>query len=142
MVKLELVQNKIKTFPACATYTVELARTKEPVLSEFTTLPIIYCGYHTIDSENPTTPQAADLFNQHGEDLTQTFVIQIVSTITNFDTVWKNVYQSLIGWHPDLIEKQHTGFTYQQGGMMGLENGRLWWLDRWSIGFPLTNVLM
>ena len=142
MLKVQLVIDKIKAFPACATYSVQHSRIKEPQLAELTTLPIIFVAYHTVNSKNPSTPLAADLFNQHGEDLTQVFEIQIACETVNFDTIWKNVYKSLIGWHPDVLEMQHTGMTYIQGGVMGLENGRLWWLDRWGINFPLTNVDM
>jgi len=142
MLDVQLVVNKIKAFPATSLYTVEHSRIKEPALSELTSLPIIYVGYHTIDSKNPTVPIEHDLFNQHGEDLVQTFEVQIVCEVKNFSTIWKNVYKSLIGWHPDVVELQHTGMTYAQGGVMGLENSRLWHLDRWKIGFPTVNVDM
>lgn len=142
MLDVQLVIDKIKSFPATSLYTVEHSRIKEPALTELSNLPIIYVGYHSIDSKNPTVPIEHDLFNQHGEDLVQTFEIQIVCEVQTFSTIWKNVYKSLIGWHPDVVELQHTGMTYAQGGVMGLENSRLWNLDRWKIGFPTVNVDM
>ena len=41
-------------------YTVKLSRGKEIDLQEQTELPIIYVGYHTIDSKNPNQPLAYD----------------------------------------------------------------------------------
>lgn len=140
MVSLETLINYLRSSPELEKYVIEPARIKEPVLTELEDLPVIYIGYESIDSENPTTPLANDLYNQHGEDLFQTFQVQICAESCKFPIVWKEVYRALIGWHPDVIELQHTGFTYRQGGVMGIENSRLWWVDRWTIGFPLTNV--
>lgn len=142
MLDVQLVIDRIKISQSTSLYTVEPSRIKEPALTELINLPIIYVGYHKLNSKNPTVPIEHDLFNQHGEDLVQTFELQIVCEIRNFSTIWKNIYKTLIGWHPDIVELQHTGMTYSEGGVMGLENSRLWHIDRWKIGFPTVNVDM
>lgn len=121
-------------------YKVEHARIKEPDLTEFVDLPVIYVGYATIDSKNPTSPIEHSFFNLHGEDLVQGFDVQIVCDIDSLATIWKNCYTSLIGFNPIPGEEYRSGFTYSQGGMIGISNGRIWWLDRWKIGFPTVFV--
>lgn len=140
MLSLQTFKKKLEEEPLISKYKIELSSIKQPTLQAQGEPPIIYVGYYAIDSKNPTIPIEHDLFNQHGEDLVQTFEIQIDCMIEDFEKVWKDIYKSIIGWTPDIQERQHTGFTYAQGGVMGLENSRLWWLDRWKVGFPTTNV--
>lgn len=140
MLSLDTFIEKLKTEPLTSKYPIFRSKIKQIVLEELENLPIIYAGIYSIDSKNPTIPIEHDLFNQHGEDLVQTFEIQIYCLEEQFEAIWKDIYKSIIGWHPDIQEFQHTGFTYAQGGVMGLENGRLFWLDRWRVGFPTVNV--
>lgn len=137
MINVQTIIDKLKTD---TTYTIELARVREPELQEAITLPIIYVGYASIDSKNPSAPQELTMLNSHGEDLVQSFDIQIVCKGTALPTIWKAVYSALIGYNPVPNEAMHSGFTYSQGGVMGLANGNLWWVDRWRIGFPIVNV--
>lgn len=137
MINVQTIIDKLK---ADTTYTIELARVREPELQEAITLPIIYVGYASIDSKNPSAPQELTMLNSHGEDLVQSFDIQIVCKGTALPTIWKAVYSALIGYNPVPNEAMHSGFTYSQGGVMGLANGNLWWVDRWRIGFPIVNV--
>jgi hypothetical protein len=123
------------------TYTIAYARDREIDLQEQTELPIIYLGYGSTDSKNPTSPVEHDFLNQHGEDIVQTIVIQTVCTASTLPTVWKAVYTALVGWNPTPNENMHSGFTYAQGGVMGLSNSKLWYVDQWRIGFPTVNVL-
>ena len=122
------------------TYTIRPAREKQIVLSELSELPIIYVGYATIDSKDPTTPTATGYFEFHGEDLIQSFDIHICTTVTNFRTVWINTFKALVGYNPNTLAKNTSGLTYAQGGLMGLEDAKMWWMDRWRINFPTTNV--
>ena len=137
MIDIQVLIDKLK---AETTYTVELARVREPELQEISGLPVIYVGYATIDSKNPSAPIELTMFNTHGEDLVQSFDIQIVCKSADLPTIWKNIYTKLITWNPQPLERHHSGFTYSQGGVMGLANGNLWWLDRWRIGFPTLEV--
>lgn len=121
-------------------YTIAFSRDREVDLQEQTELPIIYVGYGSIDSKNPTSPVEHDFLNLHGEDLVQTLSIQIVCTTIQLSTVWKAVYTALVGWNPTPGEQYHSGFTYSQGGVVGLSNSKIWHVDYWKIGFPTVNV--
>jgi hypothetical protein len=137
MINIQVLIDRLK---AETNYTVELARVREPELQETIALPIIYVGYASVDSKNPSAPQEFTMLNLHGEDLVQSFDIQIVCKGTALPTIWKAVYSALVGYNPVPNEAMHSSFTYSQGGVMGLANGNLWWVDRWRIGFPTVNV--
>lgn len=130
----------ITRLDAQLSYTIRPAREKQIVLSELTELPIIYVGYATIDSMDANTPTATGYFLHHGEDLIQSFDIHICTTVANFRTVWINTYRALIGYNPNTLAKNTSGLSYSQGGLMGLEDSKMWWMDRWRINFPTTNV--
>ena len=121
-------------------YTVERLKDKQISLSKTVELPLIYVGFASLDSDDPSIPGALNNYDQHGEDLIQAFDIQIVCLEDELVTVWRAIHTAIIGWNPQPLEEQFSGFTYKQGGMIGLENGRLWWLDRWQIAFPTMNV--
>jgi hypothetical protein len=121
-------------------YTIELSRDKEPNLQDLEELPIIYVGYASIDAKNPHAPIESSFFNLHGEDLVQAFDIMTVCEAENLPEIWKNIYTSLIGFNPVPGEEYRSGLTYAQGGVIGLSNGKIWWLDRWKIGFPTVFV--
>ena len=124
------------------TYTILPARERQIVLSDLSELPLIYVGYATIDSMDANTPTATGYFLHHGEDLIQSFDVHICCETSFFRTVWINVYRELIGYNPNEPAKNTAGLSYSQGGMMGLEDNKMWWMDRWRINFPTTNVLI
>lgn len=136
MIDIALLKTQLET----AGYPVQYSRSKEPVLQELTDLPIIYLGYSTIDSKHPSSPIEYSLLNQHGEDLVQSFSIQIVCEQTMLSTIWKTIHPVLIGWNPNPNEAYRSGLTYSQGGVVGIENSRIWWVDIWRLGFPTVNV--
>jgi len=105
-------------------------------------LPIIYVGYATIDSKQPNIPLESSIFNTNGENLVQSFEVNIVTSNTNFRANWIALYNALIGWNPIPDEVYHSGFTYAQGGKMGRSNGKIWHVDIWRIGFPTNHVLV
>ena len=117
----------------------------EDVLDNWQTsaeLPIIYVGYATIDSKQPNIPLESSIFNTNGENLVQSFEVNIVTSNTNFRANWIALYNALIGWNPIPDEVYHSGFTYAQGGKMGRSNGKIWHVDIWRIGFPTNHVLV
>ena len=123
-------------------YAVEAARSTEPNLQDIATLPIIYVGYFSIDSKNPSAPIEYDLYNDYGEDLVQTFDVQIVCAFLDLPTIWKKVYSSLIGYTPTVTlssTASASGFTFAQGATQQ-SNGKVWDVSRWKIGFPTANV--
>jgi hypothetical protein len=133
----------LKDYAALAGYPVESLRYKEIDLMEIDDLPLVLVGYASIDSEFPNAPIAVDLYNNYGEDLVQSFDIQIVCLEADLPTIWKRLYSNIIGKTPTTTLtglSAASGFTYAQGGPIGISNGKLWWLDRWRISFPTTNV--
>lgn len=137
MISIDTIKTRLE---AQTNYTIAFARDREVDLQEQTELPIIYIGYATIDSKNPTSPVEHDFLNQYGEDLVQSFHIQTVCSVSQLPTVWKALHTALIGWNPTPGEQYHSGFTYASGGVMGLSNSKLWHIDVWRIGFPTVNV--
>ena len=137
MIDLTLVKNRL----AETGITVQFARDKEVDLQELSKLPIIYVGYNNIDSMNPNLPLALDSYSLQGEDLVQSFTIQLVCEQSNFPIHWKAIYKKLIGWNPNPNEALHTSFNYVQGGVMGLSNSKFYWVDIWRIGFPTNSIL-
>ena len=138
MISLDMMINYVKSNTS---YTVTHTRLKEPDLAETSDLPTIYIGYGTIDSKNPNGAIEYDIYSMNGEDLVQSFDIQIVCKQKDLVTIWKTIYKVLIGWNPVLLEGNYSGLTYAQGGVIGISNDNLWWLDRWRIGFPVTTIL-
>ena len=124
------------------TYTIELAGDILANWQDTADLPIVYVSYATIDSKQPNVPLESSIFNTNGEDLVQTFEINIVSVPGDFRAVWIAIYNALIGWNPIPDEVYHSGFTYAQGGKMGRSNNKLWHVDLWRIGFPTNHVLI
>ncbi len=114
--------------------TLEPANQDKPDLNMTTAL---YVGYAGISSINPNQAKEHDLYNRAGQDLSQDFDIQIVCLGANLPIIWPYVYNALIGQHPIPQYAEYSGLTYVQGGPMGLSNENLWWVDRYSIGFPL-----
>lgn len=123
-------------------YTVEYARAKEPVLTELTNLPIIYVGYRTIVNENPSTVRGFNAFEQNGENLTQNFDLSICCELQDLPVVWRKVYASIQGKNTVPAEAQFSALAYQKGGIMGLDNFRVWWLDRIMVSFPSSNKFL
>ena len=123
-------------------YTTRVAEDILANWQDISELPIVYVSYATIDSKQPNVPLESSIFNTNGEDLVQTFEINIVSIPSDFRAVWIAIYNALIGWNPIPEEVYHSGFTYAQGGKMGRSNNKLWHVDLWRIGFPTNHVLI
>lgn len=123
-------------------YSIELAEDILPNWQDIIQLPSIFVGYAAIDSRFPNVPTESSLFNTNGENLVQSFEIQIVSTRDVFRSTWIEVYNALIGWNPIEAEAYHSGFTYAQGGKMGRSHNKIWHVDIWRIGFPTNHVLV
>jgi hypothetical protein len=123
-------------------YTVLFSKEKDIDLQEPSELPIIYIGYNNIDSvKTANAPLSLDIYSQNGENLVQSFTIQLLCLQDNFPIVWKAIYRKLIGWNPVSTEAIHTSFTYVQGGVMGLANSKFHWVDIWRVGFPTNSIL-
>lgn len=136
MIDIATVITRVK---AVTGYNVEAARFREPVLVEGTPVRV-YIGYGTLRSEIASTDLDFNAFNLHGEGMMQTIDVQITCPVAQFYTVFKNVYKALNGWNPVESELTRTALAYEQGGVMGLDNGNIWHLDRYRIGFSTISL--
>ena len=107
-------------------------------LAEVKNLPRISIGYATIASKNKGVTTEHNLLNQNLEDLVQSFIIQIVSSVEDFPTIWRTIYSVdvLLGWNPISEEAAQTGITYSGGSIVGVSNDKQRWQDFVNIGFP------
>lgn len=122
---------------------IKKAKVKEPIEQDtilLTKTPVVFIGHTAIDSENPTTPGGMDLYDQAGEDLIQSFDFHLNCMEPDLKLLWRALHTAMIGKNTQPLEEQFSGFTYKQGGMIGIDNGRIWWLDRWQIAFPTLNI--
>lgn len=136
MIDTSTVINLIIAGTTLTSAQVVRAKETEDNLQNQSEIPMVYVGFATIDSKNPSKPIDHNMFNYHGEDLLQSFDITIVCNEASLVTLWRAVYKSLIGQNPNANEKLRTGFTYVQGGKVAITNGKIWHMDRWRIGFP------
>jgi hypothetical protein len=137
MIDLSVIKTRLEE----TGHTVRYAVNKDIDLEEPTALPIIYIGYNNIDRERANLALALDSYSTNGENLIQSFTIQLLCTQTTFPVLWKEVYKKLYQWNPIGSEAQHTTFTYFQGGVMGLSNDKFYWVDIWRVGFPTNTIL-
>lgn len=72
------------------------------------------------------------------EDFVQIVAVQWCSTVQDKHLVWKTLGSAIAGWNNDPFESVFTGLRYVEGGIIGRENGRVWWVDYWEIDFPRT----
>ena len=134
--------NEIKTLIETTGYSVILAKPHEPLLNTLMELPKIYIGYRSIDSRDPNKPEAFSNFEDAAENLTQLFEVQICCEVIDLHTIWRRVYFSLHGKNTQPLESEFSGITYQNGGLMGQENNRMWWVDLWGVQFPSSNIFV
>jgi hypothetical protein len=122
-------------------YQVLPAKVIETNLQDITELPIIYVSYYSVQKD-PNSPPEQAYFNSYGEDLFQTFEVQIVCLLQDYPTIWKKVYSSLKGKTPSIAigsTESPSGLTFHQGAVQQ-SNGKIWDVSRWNIGFPTTDV--
>lgn len=110
-----------------------------PGLLALTGLPLIYVGAHAIISIPAQGSDAAiESYEQALQEFGFIFETQIVCEREDLATVWTSLKDALIDWYPVPNDKNYSGVSHFEGGIMGMENTRLWWLDRWKINFPRT----
>lgn len=123
-------------------YDVSFARAKEPSFANENDPPRLFVGYHAILSLGHLGEgESPDPYMAFAEDLSQSFQTQILCSVADLPVTWHNVYNSLHGWMPLTVEKEYSGIFYSNGGVMGLNNGRIWWLDNWRMDFPRANPM-
>jgi len=123
-------------------YDTDWAKAKEPSLANDIDPPRLFVGYHSITALGHLGEgHAPDKYMEFAEDLSQMFTTQFTCAVGSVPTVWHAVRNSIAGWAPLPAEKEYTGIYHSGGGVMGLDNGRIWWLDNWRIDFPRANPM-
>ena len=110
---------------------------REPTLTSMTNLPVVFVGYVGFQNETNTI-DTPDIYPQHVQDFIQVFETQIVCAEEDFVDFWLSVKDALLGKNPSQLEQNFSSINYVEGGVMGLDSGKLWWTDRWKISTPIT----
>jgi hypothetical protein len=142
MIPLQVLIDRLESQTPYTTVRTRPIETEDFSLGE---LPIITVNYSSIVSKNPEAPIEHDIYNTYGEDLVQVYDLQILCLEDEFHTIWRTVYKALIGYTPSATisgTEATSGFTYAQGVVMGISNGKVQWGERWRIGFPTIPVSM
>lgn len=135
-------ESDVVTLLSSLPYSVTLTKGKEIELTEEVAPAKIFVGYGHIVAKNASNAIAYDIYDAHGENLTQYFDIQIVCSRSELPVVWKAVYAALIGNNPQPLEADRSGFTLAESGPMGFSNSSIWWISRWIIGFPTVFTIV
>lgn len=101
----------------------------------------VYITYGTIAPKNIPNPLDEVLFENYGENLIQTFDVQIVTSLENFVAIWKTIFVSLNGYNPAPVNYNSAGLIKGEGGKLGISNGYIHWVDRWYISFPTLEIM-
>lgn len=124
-------------------YPIETMQSKEiiPRLDpgNICTVRVGYLNNNAMDiTSRAMTPGIND---QMWSDIIQTIEVHFVTLESNIPTVWKALYNACCGFNYDPIEQEYSSLTYAEGGVIGIDNGKYWWVDRWNISFPrVTNL--
>ena len=120
-------------------YSCEYLTEDKPSLLAIGSLPKVFVDTTKIqktDSFGSGRSTAND--QMFAEDFVQIVAVQWCSTVEQKHTVWKTLGSAIAGWNDDPYESTFTGLRYVEGGIIGRENGRIWWVDYWEVDFPRT----
>ena len=115
-------------------YIISYSTSTQPNL-DYEGTPLIYVGYIGFKSTIANMDIDFNEYNINGEGIFQTFELQIVCEVADFETVWKTTYKTLNAWNPVADESIRTACCYTEGVVLGLDNGIQRSIDRWRIGF-------
>ena len=120
-------------------YSVEVLAETKPSLVKIADLPKVFVGSVGVKQVDSFGSGRTDLDSQlYAEDLVQFIEVQFVCAAGDEATIWNTIGAAIAGWHEATQEDQFTGLMYVEGGLLGRENSRVWWADRWTIQFPRT----
>ena len=136
MIEVQAVVDQISKNLISKDYLVAIAREQIPDLD----VKAVYVAYATITPQKLPNPFDNALLNYHAENMLQSFDITFVTPVSDFISIWTDVFKTLNRWEPLSSEYNATGFIKAEGGKIGLANGNIHWLDRWMYAFPTVNV--
>jgi hypothetical protein len=138
MISLSVLINKLETETS---YIIEEAKANEQEMPDELGKPKITIGYGPIRNSHPEVVTTFDLYEKNADDLVQSFYIKYICDVTDFRTVFINVYKILSSFNPNLPNDVNTGFCYVNGEPAGINNNTFWFISEWKINFP-TNTLL
>jgi hypothetical protein len=117
---------------------VEWSKSRETLSQNIPNFPAIFLGYIGMKNQNEEvgTP---DIYEQRDNDIIQVFETQIITAQADLPANWKLIFNCLSGWNPMETEVNYSSISWYEGGVMGLDGSKIWWADRWRIGFPKAN---
>ena len=78
-----------------------------------------------------------DPYSSELQEVNFVLSLHIIAHPETLDRHWRRLFNFLLGWSPyPGDEHQYSGLTYVKGDMLGITNGRAWWLDQWKLSFP------
>jgi hypothetical protein len=120
---------------------VSFAKAKEVELGSITDPVKVYVGYHSVEADGSLGDgETPDPYQAHAEDLIQFTIIQFDCPVAEVSTVWRTIYAACATWTPIPEEANFSNFMHSGGGVMGLKDGRIWWLDKWRLSFPRVST--
>lgn len=138
MIDIQVVIDKLN---AETSYIIEEAKANEQEMPDETGKPKITVGYGPIRNSHPEVITTFDLYEKNGDDLVQSIYLKYICDVSNFRTVFINVYKILSSFNPNLPNDVNTGFCYVNGEPLGINNTTFWFVSEWKINFP-TNTLL
>lgn len=120
-----------------ASINAQRSKYREPNLITAKSLPVVFVGYVGFQAETDLI-DTPDIYPQHTNDYIQTFETQILCAEEEFLDFWTSIKDTLLGKNPSVGEQNFSSINYIEGGVMGLDSGKLWWTDRWKISTPIT----
>ena len=122
-------------------YPCEYLSEEKPSLLNMADLPRVFVDTTAIKkTDNFGSGRSTHNDQMFEEDFSQVIAVQFCCSIEQKPLVWKTIGSAIAGWNDDPYEEVFTGLKYIEGGMIGRENGRVWWVDYWEVTFPRTFI--
>jgi len=105
-------------------------------------LPQIFVNY----GETRNTATVEELGNEvlaaQGENIIQFVQVKIIASQSEFPSVWRTVFNALIGWHPEVNAANYSGLVYFQGVPRTYTIDVIVYTDIWALQFPVSVPLV
>ena len=135
-------EEEIVTLLEETSYTIELDIPNDGQLPELVDEPKITVAYANILCRDPRKQHDNDLYDMHGEELTQQFSVQFVCSRADLPTVWRKAYSALVGKNPQPLETTRGGLALVESFPRGFSNSVVWWHSTWAIPFPTLYTIV
>jgi hypothetical protein len=115
---------------------VEPAKSKEENMLLPSNVNKYYVGYGEIIGKHGNYPTEADIFEDQGEDLIQSFDVMFVCKRADVKSFFDAMFKTMIGVNPIPEETSRSGFKLTHSGPLGYNSEYIYWYSKWVLGFP------